>query len=665
VAKHTKKSWQHNGHNMPTYRASKPVQTGPILPPAVISYLSSGAAEGERNERLHWAAQQFFAAGLSQEEAEAQLMPRALSDGLRESESRQCIRSAYRSTKVTEPIKSAAPKASNGTRPRTQAKELGFMDALEAAFLPGESIAVVEAKPNEDGEWKPNRATIKTLEGWRSWVSKLKDINRLFESTQGGAFIAINPLVAGSDRRSNDNISAYRHVLVEWDGLPPAEQLDKLMASGLPLSAVIDSGGKSVHGWVRVDAATKEEWEARRDTVFAALGCDPKNKDLARVSRCPGAMRGDRLQKVMHVNVGAKSWGEWENRNAWTPESWGINDLVENGPEMPPEVIKGVLRKGCVMQIASGPKMRKSFLLMDLALSVATGSQWMGLETTQGSVVYADAENQAALIRSRLPSVAESRGIPITADLNELIRFIPLRWMLRGKTLREIVEGVTRTIKAMKEPPAIAILEPLYLLLRGAKEKEAEEVTLALEELDELCRSIGCAIVFVHHFSKGTQTGKASMDRSSGSGALSRFPDAIITLTPPDPPQGKDKTPPEWDATVSCDLRWFAKMDDFNVYWRGSHYSQTPKTTYVVKSHREGSYADKYGAALKTMPPLHREYGNVHNCECSQWVAKTCTINLEEASKIFDGLRTKSYGILTSLGDGKWQGVDYDSGDPF
>lgn len=657
---------------MPAYLSaapSKPVRaeaSGYVLPPFVHDYLAGGAGEGSRNDTLHKTAQQFLAARLPLSEAEARLLPRALADGLGAAEARQAIASAYKSTKVVEPLQGGWENDEGG-RMKTPAKVLGFLDALQAAFFPGETVAVVESRQNEDGDWKPSVATMKTLEGWAKWCEKMGgDINRLFGATPGGAFIGINPYRAGADRRSNDNVAAFRHVLAEWDDLPAAQQHERLVTSGLPISVIVTSGGKSVHGWVRVDATTKAEWDRRRDAVHQLLGCDTKNKDIARVSRCPGAVRGDSEQKVLAVRVGAKSWAEYEQKNEWVPVSWGVLDLVERGPEPPPEVICGVLRRSCHLQISSGAKMRKSYALIDLALSVATGKPWLGLETVAGPVFYADAENQAALIRQRIPSIAAARGITLDAALNERLRFAPLRGLLRGKSLPEVVAGVTRSIQAMREPPVLAILEPLYLLLRGAKENEAEEVTAALEELDGVCTSVGCAIAYVHHFSKGNQALKKSMDRSSGSGALSRYPDAIMTLNPPpEEPLKKGEAKPDYDAMVELTTRWFPPRLPFPVWWKDGHYEPETRKIGIAKTHKPDSTAGKYGPLVKVMPRLRR-HSDPTQCAVCSWLAHACKVNLTEAANIFGTLRSGIYSglFIVSLDDGEWQGVEWDEGEP-
>lgn len=660
---------------MPSFTTSSPkhVETWPDterpLPSIVREYIERGAPEGTRNDSIFKVAQQFFAGRYSSAEAESFILPVALGQGgpKVEREVREVIASAFKSSKVTEPISTAGTTSASTLK---RELESDFLRALKAAFEANETIAIVDSYRREDDEWKPGKAEIKTRREWERWHAKLGDIGKLVGGTPGGAFIAINPLRAGSSSRSNDNVAVFRHVLAEFDGPDDGsgkpEQRQRIEASGLPVSVLLDSGKRSIHAWVRVDAKTREEWDARRDVVFKELGCDLKNKDLARVSRCPGAVRvieGEgRVQKLLAVKVGAKDWYEWEQRNAWTPESWGVHDLVERGPEPPPEVIKGLLRRSCVMQISSGPKMRKSFLLLDLALSVATGKPWLGMETVAGPVVYVDAENQAALIRSRLPSVADGKKVDLQA-LNDRVRFLPLRWKLRGKSLPEIVQGVIRSIRAMKEPPVLAILEPLYLLLRGAKEKEAEEVTLALEELDELCNAVGCASVFVHHFSKGSQSGKASMDRGSGSGALSRFPDAILTLTPPDAPTKKGEAAPDWAAMVEMDKRWFAPAPAFPVWWRDFHYTAEATTSYSVSRHRPDSYAGKYGEILSTMPPLKRHHDDPQKCEVTAWLASRIKLELRETWNVFKGLSQSEYSFVTSLGEGRWCGASFEADD--
>ena len=62
----------------------------------------------------------------------------------------------------------------------------------------------------------------------------------------------------------------------------------------LPISAIYTSGGRSIHALVRVDAASKPQWDALRDRIsplVTKLGADPAAMTAVRLTRLPGALR--------------------------------------------------------------------------------------------------------------------------------------------------------------------------------------------------------------------------------------------------------------------------------------------------------------------------------------------------------------------------------------
>ena len=66
--------------------------------------------------------------------------------------------------------------------------------------------------------------------------------------------------------------------------------------------AVLTSGGKSLHAWIRIDAKDREEYDKRRDDVYAYFlphGADPQNKNPSRFSRLPkGTPRSSRMART-------------------------------------------------------------------------------------------------------------------------------------------------------------------------------------------------------------------------------------------------------------------------------------------------------------------------------------------------------------------------------
>ena len=74
------------------------------------------------------------------------------------------------------------------------------------------------------------------------------------------------------------------------------------------------------------------------------------------------------------------------------PEILNLQQLVEAAPAPPPQIIEGVLHQGCKMILGGTSKSNKSWCLLDLALSVASGEKWWGKRCTRMPVVYINFE---------------------------------------------------------------------------------------------------------------------------------------------------------------------------------------------------------------------------------------------------------------------------------
>ena len=132
-----------------------------------------------------------------------------------------------------------------------------------------------------------------------------------------GPFWLMNPLsgqpapyAGGADGctlRGDGCVASHRFVLCEFDGRTHDEQAAFWLNARLPVVAVIDSGGKSLHGWLRVDCADADAWQREiKDDLYPRLlepfGADRQCKNAARLSRTPGVMRGDNWQRLLYLN---------------------------------------------------------------------------------------------------------------------------------------------------------------------------------------------------------------------------------------------------------------------------------------------------------------------------------------------------------------------------
>ena len=94
----------------------------------------------------------------------------------------------------------------------------------------------------------------------------------------------------GAYHRSNNDVLASRFLVVESDTLakPQAISVFQWLRGVLPLRAVVDTGGKSVHGWFDYPQAAQL---AELKVVLPKLGCDPKMFTPSQPCRRPGGLR--------------------------------------------------------------------------------------------------------------------------------------------------------------------------------------------------------------------------------------------------------------------------------------------------------------------------------------------------------------------------------------
>jgi hypothetical protein len=108
--------------------------------------------------------------------------------------------------------------------------------------------------------------------------------------------------------RADSCVAQFRLATVEFDTMPRERQIQFWAGVKLPVVALVDSGGKSIHGWVRIDAANAHEWTQRVEydlfDMLTAVGADSMCKNEARLSRMPGHFRSEkhRWQRVLYLN---------------------------------------------------------------------------------------------------------------------------------------------------------------------------------------------------------------------------------------------------------------------------------------------------------------------------------------------------------------------------
>ena len=85
-------------------------------------------------------------------------------------------------------------------------------------------------------------------------------------------------------------------------------------------------------------------------------------------------------------------------------------------------------------------------------------------------------------------------------------------------------------------------------------------------KIDYIGKQLGVSIACCHHHSKGSQGGKFSIDRASGSGVFARDPDALLDMIQIDPRDvGKTLEKGQTAWRISSTLREFETPEDIDV----------------------------------------------------------------------------------------------------
>ena len=115
--------------------------------------------------------------------------------------------------------------------------------------------------------------------------------------------------------RADSCVASFRFSVVEFDNMPKGSQVAfwlYMLNHGLPVAALIDSGGKSIHGWIAVNCSDREEWENEVENklfkfILVPCGVDGACKNEARLSRLPGHYRSEKSkwQRLLYLNPNA------------------------------------------------------------------------------------------------------------------------------------------------------------------------------------------------------------------------------------------------------------------------------------------------------------------------------------------------------------------------
>lgn len=212
-------------------------------------------------------------------------------------------------------------------------------------------------------------------------------------------------------------------------------------------------------------------------------------------------------------------------------------------------IVRGFAHAGSVTLISGAPKSGKSFLALDLCLSVAAGEPtWQGLEIVKpGPVLYVACEGHGGFWK-RLLAVKRHRGWsadefprrfflgtgrPALIRLDDLSRtYVPHP--------DDVLEAIDRLRRDYDCAPVLVVIDTIFRSIGTGNVSASDQMNAYLAALDTICAQ-GAATAAIHHDTKNGAS-------PAGSVALLGGADTIVRVR-----RGTDGAPHSWEVEMSKD----------------------------------------------------------------------------------------------------------------
>lgn len=197
-------------------------------------------------------------------------------------------------------------------------------------------------------------------------------------------------------------------------------------------------------------------------------------------------------------------------------------DLTDSA-DKPQWLIEGLWTDQAVGILGGEPKCCKTFLALDMAVSVASGTACLRRFRVfrTAPVLLFPAEDSLPVVRKRLEGICAAAHTPLEA--------LPIYVITASRLLLDLPqdrEKLRETVARIN--PALLILDP-FIRLHRSDENASKEVAPLLGYLRQLQRELNVAVLLVHHIRKGS-TAKRPGQALRGSSDLHGWGDSNLYL---------------------------------------------------------------------------------------------------------------------------------------
>jgi len=182
---------------------------------------------------------------------------------------------------------------------------------------------------------------------------------------------------------------------------------------------------------------------------------------------------------------------------------------LQNNQRETKSLVGNLIRQGTTGQIFGPSEAGKTFIALDLALSVATGKDWNGYKCRQGLVVYCVGEGWAGF-HNRIKAWEAANGDPDISLFHASRNVISFD----ATELKAVADELKLYEKETGHKVVLIVIDTLARHLDG-DENSAGEISKFISKVDELRDAFpGSSSIIIHH------SGHGKDNRARGSSAL-------------------------------------------------------------------------------------------------------------------------------------------------
>ena len=182
--------------------------------------------------------------------------------------------------------------------------------------------------------------------------------------------------------------------------------------------------------------------------------------------------------------------------------------------ESPPALIGDVITEQAFVMMYGPWSSGKTFLSLDMALSVATGTPWHGAEVRQGAAAYILGEGRGG-IGGRVTAWREAHGAPSDTPFRLLPQAVDF-----GSPA--VVTDLLASIATWTAELRLLVIDTMFRCFVG-NENSPEDVGAFVSGIDRCRQETGCSALLLHHPGHNA-------DRSRGHSSLEQALDQVIKI---------------------------------------------------------------------------------------------------------------------------------------